>query len=326
MRVATRADLYGGLDPSFHRYTDGEGRAFEYATVRNEGSIGLVVHLSAFFGAWANHRVYRDQFQGYFHRLRMLGSHPDYDWLFLCDTSGAFHNGSYYTGKSGDFFVERAIVGITRQEMADRGHGPERLVTIGSSMGATGAIVLGLLVDAAGIVAISPHVKLDVAAELCNRFDEVAFICPDHDPSNPANHFVTRRIDALLESAPAGGHLPRLFVQTTADDFGVHNEQVLPLVKAWREKGGRVDLDVRPVGGHNAVFGTRPLLLDAIDKLLSSDSIDVESYRTDARFAATVLRKPLSHRVRSLLRVRTRYRIFQRWLRARRSQMGGSSG
>jgi len=256
----------------------------------------------------------------------MLGSHPAYDWLFLCDTNGAFHNGSYYTGKSGDFFVERAIVEITRREMTDRGHGPERLVTVGSSMGATGAIVLGLLVDAAGIVAISPHVKLDVAAELCNRFDEVAFICPDRNPSNPANHFVTRRIDGLLDSAPADRHLPRLFIQSTADDFGVHNEQVLPLVEAWREKGGRVDLDVRPVGGHSAVFGTRPLLLDAIAKLLSADSIDVESYRTDARFAATVLRKPLSHRIRSLLRLRTRYRNLHRWLRDHRSSRGGRSG
>jgi hypothetical protein len=316
--VGTRADLSTEFAPSFHTYTDPEGRALEYATVHHVGSTGLVVHLSAFFGAWADHRVYRDQFQGYFHRLRMLGSHPDYDWLFLCDTNGAFRNGSYYTGKAGDLFVERAIVEITGREMTDRGHGSERLVTVGSSMGATGAIVLGLLLDAAGIVAISPHVRLDIAAELCNRFDEVAFICPDRDPSNPENHFVTRRIDGLLEAETSTGRLPRLFVQSTADDVGVHKEQVLPLVNAWREKGGRVDLDVREAGGHEAIYGTRPLLLDAISKILAGDPIGVESYRTDPRFAATVLRKPLSHRIRSILRLRTRYRVLRRWIRKHR--------
>jgi hypothetical protein len=323
--VASRADLSTDFEPSFQTYIDPEGRALEYATVHHDGSTGLVVHLSAFFGSWADHRVYRDQFQGYFHRLRMLGSHRDYDWLFLCDTNGAFHNGTYYTGKAGDLFVERAIVEITGREMSDRGHGPERLVTVGSSMGATGAIVLGLLLEAAGVVAISPHVKLDVAAELCNRLDEVAFICPDRDPSNPGNHFVTRRIDGLLEAGASAKRLPRLFVQSTADDVGVHNEQVLPLVNAWREKGGSVDLDVRRVGGHEAIYGTRPLLLDAIAKIFAGDPIDVESYRTDPRFAATVLRKPLSHRIRSLLRLRTRYRVLRRWIRGRRSPTGAGS-
>lgn len=304
-----------GLKADFATYVDSSGREFGYAVVAHRGSEGLAVHLSAFFGVADRHRLNRDQHHGYFHRLRMLGSDASHDWLFLSDTYGAFGNGTYYTGKAGDLFVERAMVEIVSQQLALRHLGPERLVTVGSSMGAHGAIALALLLDASGVVAISPHTRLDIAAAKCGRFDEIAYICPDGDPASPDNRFVTRRIFALLDERAAGRGLPRLFVQSAADDVGVHVEQVLPLVEAWRRLGGVVEVDERPVGGHDAQYATRPLLLDAIGHIFDGEPIDVHRYQQQPEFAASVLRRPLSARIRRALRIRTRYRALRRRFR-----------
>jgi hypothetical protein len=96
---------------------DAEGRVFRYVPIRHPGSRGLIVHFSAFFGEWGEARQYRDVFQGHFHRLRMLGDVPDYDFLFVCDEYGADHNGTYYTGERGDLFVERAMLDLIPAEM-----------------------------------------------------------------------------------------------------------------------------------------------------------------------------------------------------------------
>jgi len=302
------------VNPEFRTYVDAAGHQFEYALIHHRGSDGLVVHLSAFFGPDDRHRVNRDQHLGYFHRLRMLGSDSAHDWLFLCDTFGAHHNGTYYSGEAGDLFVERAMLEIVGTVLAERGHGPERVVTVGSSAGGHGALVLGLRLHTAGIVAISPHVDLDVAARLCGRYDEVAFACADGDPASPGNYPVTRRIGTLLGSWPPDSELPRLFVQTVRDDVGVYGEQVLPLVESWRSHGGAVELDVRVTGGHDAQYATRPLLMDAVARILAGRPIDVGSYQDDPAFAATVLRRPFSLRFRRRLRLRTRYRALARRL------------
>ena len=57
------------------------------------------MHFSAFFGKWGDAKPYRDRFRGYFHRLKMLGTDPAHDWLFLCDAYGAHDNGTYYTAR-----------------------------------------------------------------------------------------------------------------------------------------------------------------------------------------------------------------------------------
>jgi len=55
---------------------DAEGRIFRYVAVKHPGARGLVVHFSAFFGEWGDAPQHRKIFQGHFHRLRMLATHP----------------------------------------------------------------------------------------------------------------------------------------------------------------------------------------------------------------------------------------------------------
>ena len=268
----------GFVGPPVQTYVDSDGRQFGYVHVRHAGASGLGIHFSAFFGTWGDYKQYRDTFAGYFHRLRMLGSDQRRNWLFLCDTFGAFGNGTYYTGEKGDFFVERAMLAIIDQIMIEDGVSSDRVVTVGSSMGGTAALKFGLLRGVKGIVAIGPHIDLDVCARLQNRAKEVAFICPDGDPAADHNHVYTRQIRSLLsEGCPP----PRLFMQVCADDRGLYEEQVLPLVIGWRAAGGSVDLDVRPIGGHTSDWATRPLLIDAVDRLAEGQAIDVAAYQSD---------------------------------------------
>src|SRR5207253_1827484 len=109
---------------------------------------------------------------------------------------------------------------------------------------------------------------------------------------------------------------PPLFVQSCADDDGVHEEQVLPLLDAWRAAGGVAYHDARPRGGHTSDWATKPLLLDAAARLLAGEPIDVDRYQTDPAFAGALVRAPLSHRLRrraSLLRNRVLRRRGPRW-------------
>jgi hypothetical protein len=187
---------------------------------------------------------------------------------------------------------------------------PGRLVTVGSSMGATGALLIGLLLDAAGIVAIGPHIDLDVVAKQCGRWDEVAFITPDGDPTATANYPLTRRIRALVPEVGAERRLPGLFVQVCADDAGVYQEQVMPLVEEWRSRGGAVALDVRPVGGHTSDYATRPLLLDATATLMQGRLPDPHRYQSDPRYAGHLTRVGPVARARRALKLGSRLRAL----------------
>lgn len=300
-----------GDDIEVVEHRDEQGRRYGYSPVDHAGADSVGIHFSAFFGAWGNARPYRDTFGGYFHRRKMLGSDDRRDWLFLCDDHGVHGNGCYYLGEAGDRYVQRATTAIIEGELARRGHPPGRAVTLGSSMGGTAALWFGLELGVAGIVAIGPHIDLDTSAVHGDRMAEVGWICPDGDPLAPHNHPYTRAINRRLDDWPADRPLPRLFVQSCEDDTGVHHEQVVPLVERWRALGGHADLDARPVGGHTSDWATRALLLDATDRLLAGEPIDVERYQRDPAFAGTLTRPPLQHRLRrraSLIRRRIRGR------------------
>jgi len=297
------SEVPGGAEavPSFERYVDDAGRVFEYAVVRHPGARGLGVHFSAFFfGDAAKYRAYAD-FRGYFHRLKMLGSDQALDWLFLCDTYGVTGDGSYYAGQGGDPFVERAVIAITELVLEQTGHTPKQTVCLGSSMGATGAVVVGIRLSTVGVIAIAPHVDLEFAATMCGRYDEVAYACADGDPTSEASRSITKRVEALLDKSGPGDDLPHLFVQACADDVGVYDEQVLPLAERWREHGGRVELDIRAEGGHSSDFATRAVLLDAAHRLLDGRDVEPERYRTEPMFEGRPVRPPLVLRLRRRL-------------------------
>ncbi|HYF45848.1 MAG TPA: hypothetical protein VD926_06520, partial [Acidimicrobiales bacterium] len=197
--------------PPVTPYVDPEGREFGSVLVRHPGSRGLAIHFSAFFGRWGDARAYRDTFQGYFHRLKMLGSCPDHDWLFLCDAHGAFENGSYYLGRAGDHYVERATTAIIDRALAETGTAPEDVVMLGSSMGGTAALRLGLRYGVRGIAAVCPHIDLDTSAVRQDRMAEVSWTLPDGDVTAEHNHPVTRAIRRAVADPHRTDPLPRLW-------------------------------------------------------------------------------------------------------------------
>lgn len=309
MTAATRAATDGdGFAPVIDEYVDDHGRRHGHALVTHPEAEGLGIHFSAFFGAWGNARAYRDTFKGYFHRLKMLGTHPRRNWLFLCDAYGAFDNGTYYLGEAGDLHVERAMHRIIDGHL-DRLHtDPSRVVTLGSSMGGTAALKFGLRYDVGGIVAIGPHIDLDTSAVRQDRMAEVAFALPDGDVTADHNRPLTRQI--RRELAERSTPPPPLFLQSCADDDGVHHEQVLPLASAWEAGGGTVHLDVRPQGGHTSQYASRSLLLETTDRLLDGAPVDIDRLQTDPDFAGEPVKIPVSHRIRGTLKLRTRLQRF----------------
>ena len=262
---------------------DEHGRVFRYVHVRHPGARGLVVHFSAFFGEWGDAAPYRKVFGGHFHRLRMLGDVEDHDWLFLCDEYGADGNGTYYTGEAGDLFVERAMLAVIGEAARESAVDASGIVTMGSSMGATAALKFGLMLGVKGIVAISPHIDLDICAVTQGRRRHVAFICPDGDPVAPHNWVYTRQVRRLVADPPHGLP-PRLFMQACRDDDGVFREQVEPLCAAWRDAGGVVTLDARRSGGHTSEHATRAVLLDVVARILDGQPFDVRRYQRDRVF------------------------------------------
>jgi hypothetical protein len=274
-------DAEPSYEPRVDFLADDVGRRFNFIHISRPRTKKLVIHFTAFFGDWGERKEYRENYQGYFHRLKMLKDVTGYGFLFLCDQFGVEKNGTYYTGEKGDFFVERAVIDIIQQALVRDGIGGEDVITIGSSSGATAALKFGLIFGVRGIVAICPHIDLDTCAALQGRGAHVAFIVPDGDPLSSSNQAYTRQIsNAVADRDVARYPLPRVFVQTCADDHGVYSEQVIPFVDLWRKKGGQVDLDVRPFGGHTSDYATKAVIVDVLQKQYSEKRIDTKHYAT----------------------------------------------
>ncbi len=229
-----------------------EDRLYNYVLYPGDSDV-LCVHYSAFFGEWGERRRARALYQGYFHRMRMFWPLTGYRFLFLCDTFGADHNGAYYKGEDGDWFVERAMDRILDEVQEREGVAADKVVMMGSSMGATAAVRFALKRQAAGAIAVSPHFDLDLCARHQGRERHVAAIVGSQDVEDPRHFPVTREVRHLAESAPTR---PLLAIQSMADDLGVHQEQVLPLVEAWSSRGGTVALDEHATGGHTSDHAT----------------------------------------------------------------------
>jgi hypothetical protein len=271
--------------PDIETYTDEKGRQFHYIHLSRPETRKLLIHFTAFFGDWGERQQYRHYYQGYFHRFRMFRNVTDYSCLFLCDQFGADSNGTYYTGEKGDFFVERAMLHIITQVMQTDQAAASNVVTIGSSMGATGALKFGLMLKTKGIVSISPHIDLDTSAKYQNRMPHVSFVVPDGDALSIPNRVYTRQVsNAVAAWDQSHGPLPRLVMIGCADDHGAYKEQIVPLTEMWRQKGGQLALYIRPTGGHTSEYATEAVLHDVVRKVFEEAKIDSARYVSDRTF------------------------------------------
>jgi hypothetical protein len=265
-------------------YRDKAGREFHFIYVDN-GTGRLGIHFSAFFGDWGDDPKYRASFGGYFHRRNMLGSSQEFDWLFLCDAFGADKNGTYYTGKWNDLFVEDAMFSIIESVGVGTKYFHRDVFTIGSSMGATAALKFGLSLNATGIIAISPHIDLDICAKTQGRQRHVAWILDSEDTDNAKFHGITRQIRTWLEHpTDLDLPLPQLFIQSCKDDLGVHQEQVVPLARFWHDRNCVISEDFRRFGGHTSIYATRSLLLEVARCFFSAEEIPLRSLRIRSEY------------------------------------------
>jgi hypothetical protein len=108
---------------------------------------------------------------------------------------------------------------------------------------------------------VSPHIDLDTSALRQGRLRHVAAIVGRDDVSAPELRPVTREIAGLVASTRP---LPRLVIQSMLDDHGVHEEQVLPLVEAWKGASGDVKTDFHPRGGHTSEYASAEFFSAAI--------------------------------------------------------------
>ena len=270
------------FNPEFKSYVDENAREFNYVRIDNNSST-TVIHFSAFFGEWGDRAENRKQFKGYFHRLKMLGVDERYNWLFLCDTFGADQNGTYYFGEDGDDFVFRAMNQIFLLEGLSS-NSNQKVITVGSSMGATGALVFGLNWKAKGIIAICPHIDLDTSALTQDRMRHVLKTLRVKDLYAESERNILRPVARQLSKFESELKLPTLFIQSCKDDHGVHYEQVLPLIEAWSRKGGSVSLDERDSGGHTSEYATKELLLSAISKIAEGEELPIKDYANSRRY------------------------------------------
>lgn len=261
-------------------YIDRESRSFHYLLIKRSNTNKVVVHFTAFFGDWGDRKEYKENYQGYFHRLKMLGQEEDFSSIFICDQYGFTKNGTYYLGENGDLFVERAVTEILETEFQNNNFSYSNAIMIGSSMGATAALKFGLKFNAKAIVAICPHIDLDICAKMQGREPHVAFVCPDSDPYKIENYVYTRQIRSQIDKHDKSKFLPVLYIHSSKDDHGVHFEQVLPLAKSWQDKGGICYLDERSEGGHTSEYCHKKVILRVLSQLFAGLQIDIKELQS----------------------------------------------
>lgn len=269
--------LFDDLVKNKKVFIDEEGRSFFYLFVPKPHSKKVIVHFTAFFGDWGDRKEYKEVYQGYFHRLKMLGAEEQYNSLFLCDEYGVTKNGTYYLGEKGDLFVERAMIKIIEKIFSENNLSFSESVMIGSSMGATAALKFGMHFQSKAILTICPHIDLDICAKMQGRESHVSYVCPDGNAYNKENWGLTRKIRIELEKMDVGAYLPVLYVQSCADDIGVHHEQVVPFVDLWRSKKGTCYLDARQEGGHTSDYCHKSVILNVLDTLFAGRKVNVKS-------------------------------------------------
>ena len=254
-------------------FVSSEGTEVNFLHRRN-GSSTLVIWFSAFTRGPHLGRVLK--VTPGFHGYKFSRSHDQFDWLLVRDSWGYTNDGTYYGGRAGDLFVERAVSELVRKLIAEyRAQDPAtKVVAMGSSMGAYAAIKFAVM---NGIAALgwSPHLDMEIAMKSCGRGPWVRYCLEDADDASRAR-YLHRLQDVVNEHA---GNLPPLIVQATADDHFVYPEQVVPFVESYISAGGKVQLDLRDRGGHTSRYAPDEYLVEALTCLAEARDLDIDRMR-----------------------------------------------
>ena len=184
-----------------------------------------------------------------FHGFRAANTFEEFDFTLLRDNSGPTSDGTYYFGKANNPFIENAIsefIAIRIAQIRESKPGV-KIIGIGSSMGAYGATKFGIIHQFDSVVALVPHFDLNAARAYCGR--KMWIDWAGEGGTEEEQLFYLNRLQLLVTEYES--RLPPVFCQSAKDDAGVHEEQVIPFSKLYKNSGGIFFEDFRKDGGHS---------------------------------------------------------------------------
>ena len=239
----------------------------------NNGTNILVVWFSAFTRGPKLGQVLKSKND--FHGYRIAKQHKDLDWLLVKDTYGLTNDGSYYSGKPNDYFIEDEFSSLFCKVKDNY----SSIIFIGSSMGAYAAMKFSLLHGVNHIALFAPHFDLKVARDLCGRKKWIEYLYEEDSYSNfEINEFLSR-LQFLIKESNITLSKKQIYLQCSVDDFGVYSEQVLPFISQVKNFNSNLYVDEREFGGHTGLFMSDELILYVIRTLLVSGNFDSDCLR-----------------------------------------------
>ncbi len=234
----------------------------------NNGSSNLVVWFSAFTRGPKLGRVLKSR--NNFHGYRIAKQQKELDWLLVKDTFGLTKDGSYYSGKPKDCFVEDEFCRLFQKIKGDY----SSIIFMGSSMGAYAAMKFSLLLRVKRVALFAPHFDLKIARDLCGRKKWIEYLYEGDSYSIfEINDFLSR-LQLLINDSNTSMGEKQIYLQCSEDDFGVYSEQVLPFINQVKNYNSNLYLDKRKIGGHTGLFMSDELILYVIRTLLVSGNFD----------------------------------------------------
>jgi len=205
-----------------------------------------------------------------FHGYRIAKQQKGLDWLLVKDTFGLTKDGSYYSGKPNDYFIEDEFSQLFQKIKGNY----SSIIFMGSSMGAYAAMKFSLLHRVNTVALFAPHFDLKVARDLCGRKKWIEYLYEGGTYSIFEIDNFLSRLQLLINNSNLCMSEQQIYLQCSENDFGVYSEQVLPFINQVKNYNSNLYLDKRQIGGHTGLFMSDALILYVIRTLLVSGNFD----------------------------------------------------
>lgn len=180
----------------------------------------LIVSFSSFPGKWRRAR---------YNYVRTLSGYRA-NRLFILDNFGARKKGSYYLGQNGDFFIERAVVGLI--EETARKCGAKKRIFLGSSKGGTSAVYFGMKYGCDVIVAGAPQYYIGNYLLFPKHLRYLRYIMGD------ASKESAERLNVIVPDAIRNVTGPRRVYLHYSDREHTYAEHIADMIRDLRRQPG----------------------------------------------------------------------------------------
>ncbi len=216
----------------------------KYLLKKNKCSDVLVVSFSGFKSG---------KMPGVYNYIRTLEDLPC-NKLFILDNFGYQKRGSYYLGENGDYFVRTLVIELIKKVMKELNI--KTLITIGSSKGATCALMFGLELQAKAIIAGAPqyhignYLNADVHRELLRA------VCGDC--SDKSVQYLNSIMPDVINNANAEKSV--IYLHYSKNEH-TYNEHIFDMIKDIEQRGIVINHDIEQYENHHDVAKYFPSFL-----------------------------------------------------------------